>query len=61
MRKDEIAGRRVVAESLMPEGLEALGAEVLRDIFAYLQSAAGSGGASEESGKSDALSWVRRN
>jgi uncharacterized protein len=51
LRKEEIAGRRVVAESLMPEGLEALGAEVLRDIFAYLQSAAGSSGATEESGR----------
>ena len=28
------------ANSLMPEGLEALGAETLRDIIAYIQSVA---------------------
>ena len=36
----EIATRVKAANSLMPEGLEALGAETLRDIIAYIQSVA---------------------
>ncbi|MCE9612468.1 MAG: c-type cytochrome [Chthoniobacter sp.] len=36
----DIAERTKVATSLMPEGLEALGPEVLRDIITYIQSVA---------------------
>ena len=36
MRKDEIANRENTRRSLMPEGLEGLGAVNLRDIIAYL-------------------------
>lgn len=36
----EISSRVKAANSLMPEGLEALGAETLRDIIAYIQSVA---------------------
>lgn len=34
----DIAARKKVASSLMPEGLESLGGEALRDIIAYMQS-----------------------
>jgi putative membrane-bound dehydrogenase-like protein len=37
--KADIADRRSSPASLMPQGLEALGGEALRDIIAYLQSA----------------------
>jgi putative heme-binding domain-containing protein len=36
IRKDEIAKRENTQKSLMPEGFEALGAEVLRDLLAYI-------------------------
>ena len=36
IKKDEIATRENTRRSLMPEGLEGLGAEVLRDILAFL-------------------------
>jgi putative heme-binding domain-containing protein len=38
LAKSELTGRRELGRSLMPEGFEALGAETLRDIIAYLQS-----------------------
>ncbi len=38
LKKDEIASRHEVGRSLMPEGFEALGAEPLRDLLAFLQS-----------------------
>jgi len=40
LKTADIATRAKVENSLMPEGLEALGAEALRDIIAYIQSAA---------------------
>lgn len=40
LKTSEIASRAKAANSLMPEGLEALGAESLRDIIAYIQSVA---------------------
>jgi len=36
IRKNNIASRRSTGRSLMPEGFEALGAEALRDLLAYL-------------------------
>jgi uncharacterized protein len=36
IKTNDIKSRRSTAKSLMPEGLEALGAEGLRDIFAYM-------------------------
>ena len=36
IKKEDIANRENTRRSLMPEGLEALGAEVLRDILAFL-------------------------
>ncbi len=38
LAKADIATRRELGRSLMPEGFEALGGETLRDILAYLQS-----------------------
>ncbi|HEY2341867.1 MAG TPA: ThuA domain-containing protein, partial [Chthoniobacteraceae bacterium] len=38
LNKADIASRRELGRSLMPEGFEALGAETLRDILAYIQS-----------------------
>ncbi len=38
IRKDEIAKRENTQRSLMPEGLEALGAENLRDLMAYINA-----------------------
>jgi len=39
--KDQIASRENTKRSLMPEGFEALGAESLRDLMAYLNSTGG--------------------
>lgn len=39
LAKEDLASRHEVGRSLMPEGFEALGGEVLRDMIAYLQSA----------------------
>lgn len=38
LKTSDIAVRKKVAGSLMPEGLESLGGEALRDLIAYLQS-----------------------
>ncbi len=43
LKTADIAERVKVATSLMPEGFEALGAEALRDLIAYLQSVAPKG------------------
>ena len=40
LKAADIASRAKGANSLMPEGLEALGAEALRDIIAYIRSLA---------------------
>ena len=45
LKTADIATRVKVANSLMPEGLEALGAEALRDTIAYIQSVAPKTGA----------------
>jgi hypothetical protein len=39
LKIDDIAKREVMPHSLMPEGLESLGAEHLRDIISYIQAA----------------------
>ncbi len=41
IQKDQIATRENTKRSLMPEGFEALGAESLRDLMAYLNSTGG--------------------
>ena len=41
VKKDEIASRENTRVSVMPEGLEALGAEALRDILAFMEGDAG--------------------
>lgn len=45
LKTADIAARKKVPGSLMPEGLEALGGEALRDIITYLQSFPASGAA----------------
>jgi len=49
LRPSEIAKREKADHSLMPEGLEALGTESLRDIITYLRACAPQPGAADES------------
>ncbi len=65
VRKADIVTRETTRRSMMPEGLEALGAEALRDILSFLQSSTatpspntpgpqGAAGGPKEGGKGDA-------
>jgi putative membrane-bound dehydrogenase-like protein len=61
VRKDDIVTRETTRRSLMPEGLEALGGDALRDILTFLQSASpappnsqGAAAGPKEGGKGDA-------
>ena len=62
VRKADIVSRETTRRSLMPEGLEALGADALRDILTFLASAASSApagsqdaaGGPKEGGRGDA-------